>query len=266
MRARARNERRNMILVRLRTALILVVVASCVLPLAAETNERAFALFAGGQYSAAAEAADQAGGAENLALAARALNAKAYLADDRKEARRIADEALDYAKAALEENEALLEAHLQAAISLALRGANMSPVRAFFLNLPARARRYIDAALALDPESAWALSTSAAWRLEVARRGGGSTYGADPELGYAEFQMARALDPENISIAYECALRLVASEQAEWRGYALACLDAARAVEPQTAFDRAVKERAGALAAAIEKGPEAEEAFIEAHP
>ena len=49
-------------------------------------------------------------------------------------------------------------------------------------------RERIDAALSLDPENPWALSTSAAWRIEVARRGGGALYGAD--FRYNEMMVA----------------------------------------------------------------------------
>lgn len=226
----------------------------------------AFALYAAGDYERAAAAADALGGAVNLALAARALNAEAYLASDRKQARRTADRALDFAEAALKDDPEEVEAHLQAAIAFAMRGANMAPFRAFFMNLPGRARRHIDQALALDPDNAWALSTSAAWRLEVYRRGGGALYGADPQEGYQEFLKARALDPDNIAIAYECALRLLASGRAEWRRTALDCLAAAETAAPQIDFDRRIKARADELLHAIRQGPVAEAEFIDAQP
>jgi hypothetical protein len=231
-----------------------------------EPDAVAYALYVAGDYDGVVRLAGELGGADNLGLAARALNAEAYLAVDRKAARRAADRALGFAEAALEIDSAKVEGHLQAAIALAMRGANMAPFRAFLLNLPSRARRHIDEALALDPDSAWALSTSAAWRLEVFRRGGGDVYGADPEEGFSEFLQARALDPGNVAIAYECALRLLASARAEWRETALDCLSAAEAGAPHSDFDRRIKERSSALVRAIAAGPKAEAEFIESQP
>lgn len=229
-------------------------------------HQAAYALYAAGDYESAVGAAKAAGGADNLALAARSLNAEAYFAEDRKEARRTAGRAVDAAQEALEDDPGKIEAHLQAAIGYALRGANMGSARVFLTNLPARARRHIDAAIALDPENAWALSTSAAWRLEVYRRGGGSMYGANPDEGYREFIKARALAPKNMTIAYECALRLTASGRKEWREFALDCLKAARGGTPHTDFERHIKTRADELARAVMAGPKAQAAFIEKQP
>lgn len=231
-----------------------------------EPDADIYALYLAGDYEGAVRRAGELGGADNLGLAARALNAEAYLADDHKAARRAAERALEFAEAALAIDHDKVEGHLQAAIALAMRGANMAPFRAFLLNLPARARRHIDDALALDAESAWALSTSAAWRLEVFRRGGGTVYGADPDQGFAEFEEARALDPDNIAIAYECALRLLASRREEWREPALDCLAAAATAPPRSDFERRIETRVEALAKAIAAGPEAEADFVESQP
>jgi hypothetical protein len=228
--------------------------------------EPAYAAYAAGDYAKAVDLASRAGRAEDLALAARAINAVAYFDDGRKSARKSADEAFDIAEKAAALDPRLPEAHLQAAIALALKGARMSPVRAFISGLAGKARERIDVALALDPESPWALSTSAAWRIEVARRGGGSLYGADPKKGYEEFMKARALAPDNLTIAYECALRLIADGRAEWRGDGLAALDAALAAAPSTKFEADVQALARDFKAAIGAGSDAEKAFIAKQP
>ncbi len=229
-------------------------------------DDAAYAKYVSGDYDAAIVTALSVGGAENLALAARALNAAAYLQDERKESRQLANRALDLAEEAIRMRPDYLEAHLEAAIGLSLRGARMAPPRALILNIPARARRHIDAALAIDPNSFWAVSTSAAWRLEVARRGGGAVFGADPVLGYEEFMKAREIAPGNVVVAYECALRLIASTRAEWRASALAALDAALAGAPESAFEQEMQTRARSFAAAIKAGPKAEAEFIDAQP
>ncbi len=233
---------------------------------AAAPDEGAFALFESGAYGQAAEAAARLGGAENLALAARALNAQAYLVIDNSDARKIAEQAFDYAEAAMTADPALVEGHLQAAISFAQRGARMAAWRAFMLGLAGRARAELDAALAMEPDNPWALSSSAAWHLEVARKGGEGRFGSDPALGRDQFLAARANDPDNLLIAYECALRLLAYDRAEWRADGLAALRFAVTAEPKDAFEKAVQARARTFQEAIEEGPKAERAFIDAQP
>jgi hypothetical protein len=229
-------------------------------------DEQAFSLFEQGDFQAAAERAVVGGGAENHALAARALNALAYLEDDDGDARKIADRALAHAEAAIEGDPGLVEGRLQAAISLAQRGARMAPWRAFFLNVAQRARASLDAALELDPENPWALSSSAAWHLEVSRRGGEGRFGSDPDLGYRQFLAARDIDPQNLVIAYECALRLIAYDREDWRAEGLQALQAAIDIPAQDAFERAIQTRAHDFQAAIAQGRKAERAFIKAQP
>lgn len=235
-------------------------------PAFAAPDEGAFTLFEAGEYNRAAENAAAIGGAENFALAARALNAKAYLQEDDGDARALAKAALEYAETAIKADDALIEGHLQAAISLAQRGSRMGALRAFFLGIAGRARDELDLALARDPVNPWALSSSAAWNLEVSRRAGEGRFGSDPQTGYAQFMAARRLDPGNLLIAYECALRLIAYDEPEWRDEGLAALDAIMSGEPKSAFERAIKARATAFGEAIAAGRKAERKFIEAQP
>lgn len=246
--------------------MMLAVAAAMISAARAAPDEAAYAAFVAGAYEKSAEIALAAGGAENHALAARAVNALAYFEADRKATRKLADRAADYAKQAIKEDPRLPEGYLQAAIGEGLRAAKMAPARAFLLNLPSRVRNYLDEALRIDAQNPWALSTSAAWRMEVARRGGGKTYGAVAEEGLAEFRRARDVAPDNIAIAYECALRVLASRRPEWRAFGLECLGAALAGAPLTAFERAVQARAGAFKSAIDEGSATEADYIEAQP
>ncbi len=229
----------------------------------AEPDAMAFEAYVAGDYAATERFASAAGDADSLALAARAMNAAAYFEPDRKRARDFAKRAFSYAEAAADLNPDLPEARLQSAIALAVKGANTAAVKSFVTNLAGRARDRIDAALEIDPENPWALSTSAAWRLEVARRGGGALYDPDPELGYAEFVRARTLAPDNIAVAYECALRLLASERPEWREDALAALEDAVAATPANRFERDVQSRAIDLKEALGAGSQAFAEFVD---
>ncbi len=235
-------------------------------PACAALDEDVVAKFESGAYEEAAEAATALGDAQHLALAARSLNARPYLEADNRVARKVAKRALKAAEQAIEADPTLVEAHLQAAISYAQRGARMAPVRAFISGAASKARERLDRALEMEPQNAWALSSSAAWHLEVARRGGEGRFGSDPQVGQRQFVEARVAAPDNLSIAYECALRLLAYDTLDWRPEALDALAAAIALEPADAFERAVQARAIEFQAAIEQGREAERAFIEAQP
>ncbi|MEL6113184.1 MAG: hypothetical protein AAFR20_10300 [Pseudomonadota bacterium] len=201
-----------------------------------------------------------------LALAARTENTRAYLRLTPKAASAQTKSARAYARAALARDPVNVEAHLQAAISDAVRGGQVGPIRALFGGYASRARRHLDQALATAPENFWALSTSGAWHLEVARAGGAGVYGADRALGFNQMIRARALAPDNVAIAYETALRVLASNNPDWRAAALDALTVATQTGAITAAHEAqLRERAVALARAVEAGPEAVRQFIKTY-
>jgi hypothetical protein len=228
----------------------------------AAPDPAAEAAYVRGDYLAAAALAERAGGAENLAFAAKALNAISYFDRDRKSTRRRCDEAMALAEAATKTDPSFAEGHFNLGVAMLIKASNMGAARAFLSNLPARGRRQFDKALELDPDFAPFLIASAAWRIEVANRGGGFFYGADAEEGHAELQRARAIDPVDNVIAHECAVRLLADGRAEWRAEALACLDDAVAAKTDSTFEAAIQEKSRALKAAIDAGAEAEKAFL----
>ncbi len=246
--------------------LVVIIAAAMVSMALAAPDDAAIALFEAGAFEEAAAVAEQSGNAESFALAARSLNAAAYLETDNKTARRTAKRALGLAERAIEEDPALVEGHLQAAISYAQRGARMSPIRAFVSGTAGKARDLLDHALSIEPDNAWALSSSGAWHLEVARRAGDGSYGSDPDLGRQQFAAARAADPQNLLIAYEAALRLLADDDATSREIGLAALKDATTLAPQDAFERRIQARAEVFQKAVDSGQEAERDFIKAQP
>lgn len=231
-------------------------------PAAAAPDPAAEAAYVRGDYAGAVEAAARAGGSENLAYAAKALNAMSYFDRDRKTTRKRCDEAMDFAEAAIAADPSFAEAHFNLGVAMLIKASNMGAARAFLSNLPARGRRMFDRALELDPDFAPFLIASAAWRIEVANRGGGFFYGADAQEGYAEMIRAREIDPIDNVIAHECAVRLLADGRAEWRGEALSCLDDALAAVTDSTFEAAIQEKSRLLKAAVDAGREAEQAFL----
>lgn len=235
-------------------------------PCAAAPDASAYEAYTRGDYLKAADIAAAAGGAENWTMAAIALNAVAYFEPDKKAARLVADRAHDLAARAIAADPSLADAQVQAAVSLLLKSARMSGLSALMSGNAGEARKRLDAALALAPDHPLALSTSASWRIEVTRRGGGALKGADPNRGFDEFQRARAIAPGDAIVAHECALRLLADGRTIWRAPALACLDGALAAAPSRQFEKDVQQVSRALKAAVEAGPKAEKAFIAKQP
>lgn len=230
----------------------------------ASVDDAAYAAFVAGDYAKSETLALAADGADNFALAARAVNSIAYFDKDRKRSLKTAGRALAHAEAALKIDPRHVQGRVQAAISLGLRGGRMSPARVIVSGVTERARRELDEALKIAPNDPWALTTSAAWRVEVERRGGKRYFrGADAVKGYEEFRRARAADPGNVLVAYECSLRLIAFGRADWLPDALAALDVAATSPPQSAFERELQSRAQALKRAYSAGPEATLAFLE---
>lgn len=242
--------------------LIAALSALAAAPALAAPDGEALAAYNRGDYAAAAVAAEKAGGAENLAFAAKALNAISYFDRDRRSTRQRCDEAMDYAEAAIAADPRFAEAYFNLGVAMLIKASNMGAARAFLSNLPARGRRMFDKALELDPDFAPFLIASAAWRIEVANRGGGFFYGADAEEGHAELVRARALDPVDNVIAHECAVRLLADGRERWRVQALQCLDDAIAAPTDSVFEASIQEKSRALKAAVDAGREAEKAFL----
>ncbi len=229
------------------------------------TNSELQNLFDRGEYQALIDRANTDPSTENLVMAARAANTIAYFSESNKTAKRASKQAYGFATMAIEKDSNNAEAFVQAAIGDAVYAARISPVRAFVRGYAKRSRRNLDRALALDPDNPWALSTSGAWHLEVKRAGGARLYGASEQTGFDQFQKARALLPNEISIAYEMALRVLAFKNPEWREDALAALDVAMKAETvSSSFETEIQNRADAFSAEIEKGPAAERAFIKA--
>ena len=126
------------------------------------------------------------------------------------------------------------EGHLYLALALGFLGRVDGTLVAHFAGYADEARKEIDTALALDPQSAWAHALDGGWNLEISRDGGligEQMYGASPEKGIAAFRKALSLKPDNAAIAYQFALQLLAMGGAAHRAEAYHVL--ARSLEPK---------------------------------
>ncbi len=216
--------------------------------------EDARALFARGAFAEAARKAETVGDAPALAFAARCLLADVVTAppgtaslDEVKAAERMA-------RAALDLDDRVVEAHVQLAVALGFRARAMGAFKARFKGLGREAKRHIDAAWRLAPDDPWVLSTLGGWHLEVVRRAGAKMaawlYDADRETGLGAFEAALAVAPDNLSIHHQYVLMLLSFKDKVLYRQAGVVLERAAHLTPHDRVEDVARMRLAALRAA----------------
>jgi tetratricopeptide (TPR) repeat protein len=223
-----------------------------IVPARAADNASA-ALFAKGDYLAAAKAGAAEGTATSLALAARATLADATLRD--APCLECLKNAEALARRAIAADPNNMEGHIHLAVALGYQARIIGPIRARFARFPEQAKEEIETALRLAPNSHWALSAAGGFNIEVVRSGGrllGSLlYDASFENGVAYFHRAIVADPENPLIKLQYALALTGYSFDARRAEITAVLDACMRDMPGNVYEQAMKERAGRLLALL---------------
>ncbi|MEM9726709.1 MAG: hypothetical protein AAF909_14790 [Pseudomonadota bacterium] len=211
--------------------------------------EAAEATYALGEFARATAMGAALESADGFALAARSTLARAMLLGDDAPVKKIAKQAERFAEAALKLDPDHLEANLQLAVALGVRGAQMSALSAHLKGLAGRGRSHIEHALALAPDDPWAMSLMGGWHLEVVRRGGGRIYGASVEEGVRWYERALAAAPDNTVMAYRYAVALMALEPPVDTALVQGALELAMRAPPADALARALQADARRLAA-----------------
>ena len=238
-------------------ALMLVLVAG---PSYARPNglAEARAAFAEGAFAHAATSARQTGSSDGFTLAAHAEmirgdfleppgdarmgRYKAALADARKAVQKAPDDP---------------EAQLALALALGLVARSEGGLEAHYQGLGEEARKHIDIALKLVPDSPWANATLGGWNLQIAYAGGAlgeAIYGASVKKGISAYEKALRLDPGNVAIAYQYALQLLGLGGDDHRQRARDLLDEVAAHHPSNALQRLLRESAKNLKHALDRG------------
>ncbi|MGJ3233148.1 MAG: hypothetical protein ACFE0P_15265 [Oceanicaulis sp.] len=162
---------------------------------------------------------------------------------DRYDKRMQARAAVALAEAALDLDQDHARAHIVLAVALGYEGRYSNPLAAALARLPQRARRHAERALEIEPGNAWALAMLGAWHMEIVRRAGERTFGADLGAGLQHYRAAAKI-AQTPDIPYHFALALLA-EDAETHGEeALQALRAADAMGADTALETGMRERA----------------------
>ncbi len=218
-----------------------------------QTSAPVMALYAQGDYLAAAHAAETSAGADDLAFAARALLAACMTRDEEPDAS-LVDRAERDAEAALKIEPNHEEGQLQLAIALSLKSRRMDVLDAWSAGYGDRGRDLAEQVLKQDPSNFYAHGFLAVWNVEVRRRGGtiGAAFmGASVSEGRKHYVEAARLAPGDIGVHWQWARALAALDVKRYGAEALAALDKANAATPKDHVEQVMQTRALKLAAAL---------------
>ncbi|HJW41712.1 MAG TPA: hypothetical protein VJ476_10860 [Rhizomicrobium sp.] len=240
---------------------ILVLVAALMAPLAAHGVPDAaivspWELYVSGRYAEAMKAGAAAQTATGYLVATRAA-----LADATTRAAPCLNclrHAEDLARKATAADPRLVEAHVYLAVAMGYEARAIGPVWARAHNYPGNAKAELDAALALDPRSPWALGALGGWNVEIVRTGGDYLanwlYGATVDKGLAAFASAFKAAPDNLSVRYQYALSLSGYDSARFDRDIRETLARIAKEKPATAYEVLARNRAAELALLLNKG------------
>ena len=211
------------------------------------------AMFASGQYLEAAERAEVADTADDLAFAARSLLARCMTGEHEPDAAMV-DRAASDAREALKLDPDHEEARLQLAIALSLKSRTMSLMDAWYAGYGGDGRKLAEDVLAIDPSNYYAHGFLAVWNVEVRRRGGVLGAGllkASVEAGWRQYEEAARLAPDDVGIHWQFARALVALDAGRYGDEAAVILDRALAATAGDHVEMVMQARAAHLAEAL---------------
>lgn len=234
--------------------------ASALLLAVAARADSAGELYAKGQYEAAIAAELAKNSATGYANAAR--SALAEEAARETPCLTCIERAEGYAQKAIAADPKLPDGQIYLAIALGLEEHIIGPVEAKLDDFPDRAKNAIDAALAADPNDAWALAALGGWNISIVNHAGATLadwlYGASLDKGKAAFEAAFKAAPENFVLQYQYALTLSDGDDARFKPDIEAALAAAAGGVPTTVYNAMVKKRAGELLVLLKEGKDAD--------
>jgi len=239
-----------------RLALLLMLLA----PIgAAAADNGLYAIYASGDYAGAEQAGVAAHSAEGYAIAARAAMADAILRpspclDCLKKAE-------SFARQAVAADPRYPDGQIWLAVSLGYQARIIGIVKARLADAPEQSKAALDAALQSDPKNPFAVSSMGGWHIEIVK-GGGSLmarllYGASESKALQFFDDAARLAPGNVAVRYQIGLSLAGFDADKYRVRIQSEWTAAIHDMPETAYEKAMQERASRMLALLEKGEQA---------
>jgi hypothetical protein len=233
-----------------------VIAALAILALSRAANAAPFDLYLQGKYDAAIAAGLAQRNAPGYALAARAeLAADTMRATPCLECIRRAE---DDARKAIAADPKSADGHVFLAAALGREGRLIGVLAVISQGYATQAKNHLDAALAADPSDAFAWAALAAWNIEIVHKAGARIarigYGATKAEGYADFDKAFALAPDNIALRYQYALTLSAFNTPYFRKKIEDAFARVQNGTPHGAYELFIQARAKELRASLERG------------
>lgn len=216
-------------------------------PLLAERYSR-------GDYLEAAQIAEAAAGADDLAFAARSLLAHCMTGSSAPDERMI-ERAQRDAEAALRLEPGHEEGRLQLAIALSLKSRDMDAMAAWTAGYGEKGKKLAEEVLKADPANFYAHGFLAVWNLEVQRRGGSMgawMMGASLEAARQHYEAARKLAPDDVGVHWQYARALASLDlKGRWTEVR-AALDRAMSAVASDHVEQVMQARAQQLSAALQ--------------
>jgi tetratricopeptide (TPR) repeat protein len=238
------------------SALFVVLLASS----GAAAAETPLQLFTAGQYARA----EAAGIAQND-TAGFAIAARAVLAEDMTRAEPCIDclkRAEDLSRRAIAGDPKEPEGHIYLAAAMGFRARIIGDIAAQSEGLANKAKTELDAALAADPNDAWALAALGSWHIEIVRGAGPALarwlFGARFATGQDYYAKAFAVAPDNLVLHYQYALALAAYDLPGHRNDVESELERAADATPSSAYETFARNRARELLDTLKHGDETE--------
>lgn len=218
-----------------------------------------YEVYATGRYEEAMKAGVASGTAAGFTVAARAALADATTRP--APCLECLHRAEDFARRAIAADQRVADGHVYLAVAMGYEARVVGPVWARAHNYPGRAKTALDAALALDPKSPWALGALGGWNVEIVRTGGDRLaswiYGASVDQGLAAFASAFKYAPDNLSVRYQYALSLSGYDPDRFRREIDDAFARIAREKPATAYETLARSRAAELAKLLKSGDRA---------
>jgi len=215
-----------------------------------------FDLYEQGKYDAAIAAGVAQNDAAGFALAARAALAAETMRNT--PCLECLKRAEGYARKAIAADPKNADGHIFLAVSLGREGRLVGAFTVMTQGYATQAKENLDAALAADPNNAFAWAALGGWNIEIVHKGGPRLghmmYGAAADQGMAAFDKAFALAPGNVALRYQYALTLSAYNPNAFRKKIEDALIRARDGNAHGVYETFVQARATELLAALKKG------------
>jgi hypothetical protein len=221
-----------------------------------DTSWPAYQLYRAGKYADAMKDAAAENSARGYTLAAAAAIGDA--AEHIPPCMECVQRAEDYAKKAIAADPKVAEGYIFYAVALGQESHIIGSMSAMNKGYASLSKKEIDAALALAPNNARALSTLGGWNLEVVRAAGSfiasMSYSASAGKGIAAFEKGIAANPKDVVLHYQFALSMAGLDADKYHDQILTQLNAAANGTPDTAYDSLSQKRAGELLGLLKAG------------